>query len=94
MSEKWFVRDRLNLEAEMIAQLKALAVHDRLGMRQPEGRATLDARLDYASERLRLLYVGITRARRELVITRNTGQRGDCTEAVPLAALRTYLEQQ
>ncbi|MDK2981484.1 MAG: ATP-dependent helicase UvrD/PcrA [Chloroflexota bacterium] len=92
MSEKWFVRDRLNLEAEMIAQLKALAAHDRLGLRRPEGQATLEARLDYAAERLRLLYVGITRARRELVITRNTGQRNDCTEAVPLAALRAYLE--
>lgn len=94
MSEKWFVRDRLNLEAEMIAQLKALAAHDRLALRKPEGQATSEARLDYAAERLRLLYVGITRARRELVITRNTGQRRDCTEAVPLAALRTYLEQQ
>ena len=92
MSEKWFVRDRLNLEAEMISQLKALAARDRLGLRKPEGQATLEARLDYAAERLRLLYVGITRARRELVVTRNTGQRGDCTEAVPLAALRTYLE--
>jgi DNA helicase-2/ATP-dependent DNA helicase PcrA len=88
------VRDRLNLEAELIAQLKALALGDRLGLRKPEGQATLEARLDYAAERLRLLYVGITRARRELVVTRNTGQRGDCTEAVPLAALRAYLEQQ
>ena len=60
------------------------------GCAKPEGQATLEARLDYAAERLRLLYVGITRARRELVVTRNTGQRGDCTEAVPLAALRTY----
>ena len=34
MSEKWFVRDRLNLEAEMIAQLKALAARDRLGAAQ------------------------------------------------------------
>ncbi len=93
MSEKWFVRNRLNLEAELIAQLKALARDDVVGLRLPEGQATQDARLDYAAERLRLLYVGITRARRELVITRNSGQRGDCREALPLSALRMYLEQ-
>ena len=33
-------------------------------------KATEQARLDYAAERLRLLYVGITRAQRELIITR------------------------
>ncbi len=94
MSEKWFVRGRLNLEAELIAQLKALAKDDTVGLRLPEGHATLDARLDYAAERLRLLYVGITRARRELIITYNSGQRGDCHAALPLAALREHLEQQ
>jgi DNA helicase-2/ATP-dependent DNA helicase PcrA len=93
MSEKWFIRDRLNLEAEMIAQLKALVKKDKIALNMPEGQATVDARLDYASERLRLLYVGITRARRELVITRNTGRRGDSREALPLSALRTYMEQ-
>ena len=92
MSEKWFLRDRLNLEAEMIAQLKALALKDRIALRQPEGKATRDARLDYSAERLRLLYVGITRARKELIITYNSGQRGDCVEAVPLKALRTHQE--
>lgn len=93
MSEKWFVRDRLNLEAEMISQLKALALNDRIGLRQPEGQATREARLEYSAERLRLLYVGITRARKELVITRNSGQRGNCVEAIPLKALRIYQEQ-
>ncbi len=93
MSEKWFIRDHLNLEAEMIAQLKALATKDRVGLRQPEGQATRGARLEYSAERLRLLYVGITRARKELVITRNTGRRGDCVEAIPLQALRTYQEK-
>jgi DNA helicase II / ATP-dependent DNA helicase PcrA len=94
MSEKWFVRGRLNLEAELIAQLKALARDDAVGLRLPEGQATLDARLDYAAERLRLLYVGITRARRELVITYNSGQRGDCHAALPLAVLRKHLNEQ
>ncbi len=93
MSEKWFVRGRLNLEAELIAQLKALVRNDMVALKLPEGQATQDARLDYAAERLRLLYVGITRARRELVITHNTGQRGDCHEALPLTALKKHLEQ-
>jgi DNA helicase-2/ATP-dependent DNA helicase PcrA len=39
-----------------------------------EGRATEQARIEYAAERLRLLYVGITRARRDLVITWNMGR--------------------
>ena len=56
-----------------------------------EGFASLDARIDYAAERLRLLYVGITRARKALTITWNTG-RGTATEATPLIALRTFWE--
>src|SRR5260370_40339966 len=67
ISERWFVRDGLNLEAEMLAQLRALAHSERY----LESKATQQARLDYAAERLRLLYVGITRARRALIITWN-----------------------
>jgi DNA helicase-2/ATP-dependent DNA helicase PcrA len=50
--------------------------------------------LDYAAERLRLFYVGITRARRELIITWNTGRAPENTggrppkgQALPFAAL-------
>jgi len=90
ISEKWFVRDRLNLEAEALAQLEALrSPHDVY----EEGTATRQARLEYASERLRLLYVGITRAKKELVITWNTGRRGDQQPAVPFIALQTFWEE-
>lgn len=89
MSEKRFIRDGMNLEAEALAQLTALA--NNIPYR--EGVATADARVDYAAERLRLLYVGITRARRELVITWNTGQQGDQQMAIPFAALQAYLEE-
>jgi len=41
---------------------------------------------------LRLLYVGITRARKELVITYNTGRKGDQAIAKALAALAEYWE--
>ncbi|MDY7080587.1 MAG: ATP-dependent helicase [Chloroflexota bacterium] len=89
ISEKWFIRDRLNLEAEALAQLEALlseyAVYE-------EGEATQKARLEYAAERLRLFYVGITRAKRELIITWNTGRQGNQQPAVPFIALQTFWE--
>jgi len=91
ISERWFVRDSLNLEAEALAQLGVLLSEDG---RYEEGLATQEARLDYAAERLRLLYVGITRARRELIITWNTGRRGDQQPAVPFIALQTFWEGQ
>lgn len=90
IGEKWFIRNQLNLDAEAVAQLKAMA----LDTDYVEGQATLDARVEYAAERLRLLYVGITRARRELVITWNTGRKGEQVEARPIAALRGWWEQQ
>jgi DNA helicase-2/ATP-dependent DNA helicase PcrA len=87
ISEKWFIRDSLNLEAETLAQLEALRTNDEYNWYQ-EGAATGQARLDYVRERLRLLYVGITRAKKELIITWNTGQKGDQTPAIPFVALR------
>lgn len=92
ISDKWYLRDKLNLQAEALAQLEAL-IYDR---DYDEGRASEAARYDYAAERLRLLYVGITRARRELIITWNTGNRTNAQngEARPLAALRGWWERQ
>ncbi len=83
MGEKWFARNRLNLRAEGLAQLKAMIT----GTPYVEGNATRDARVEYAAERLRLLYVGITRARSELIMTWNTGKKGDMVAAKPLPAL-------
>jgi DNA helicase-2/ATP-dependent DNA helicase PcrA len=89
MSEKRFIRDHLNMEAEATGQLWALTD----GSAYQEGQATQAARVDYAAERLRLLYVGITRARRELILTWNTG-KGEQVEARPMAALRGWWEQE
>ncbi|TLN23076.1 ATP-dependent helicase, partial [bacterium] len=89
IAEKWFVRDRLNLEAEALARLKALAEGDPEGVYMEDGPATRAARLDYSAERLRVLYVGITRARRELVVTWNTGRRGESQQALPILALQS-----
>jgi DNA helicase-2/ATP-dependent DNA helicase PcrA len=98
ISEKWFVRDNLNLEAEGLAQLRAaVAQADKAYQSGPpsyeEGEASREARLDYAAERMRLLYVGITRAKRDLILTWNSGRRGDQQPAVPFIALETFMEE-
>ncbi len=96
ISERWFIRDSLNLEAETLAQLETAFSVEAYNWYE-EGTATYKARMEYVRERLRLLYVGITRARSELVITWNNGQRGqrkgNLQPALPLVALQTYLEQ-
>lgn len=92
ISEKWFVRNRLNLEAEAVSQLKNALTSDEFEWRA-EGEATQQARLDYIRERLRLLYVGITRAKQELIITWNTGRSGDQTQAIPFAALQAWWDE-
>jgi len=97
IAEKWFIRPArkvqtdgpLNLQAEALAQLELLAQQgDPAGY--TEGEASRLARLDYVRERLRLLYVGITRAKKELVITWNTGRKGDLTQALPFVAVQAY----
>ena len=81
------VRPRpLNLEAEVLEQLEALLSTSRIRM-VSEGSGTLAARLEYANERLRLLYVGITRAKKDLIITWNTGRQGNQTQSLALAEL-------
>ena len=91
ISEKWFVRDKLNLQAEILAQLEALHRDPEL-FDYAEGLATHQARIEYAAERLRLIYVGITRARKELVITWNSGRKKTATPALPFVALQAYWE--
>ncbi len=88
IAEKWFVRDNLNLQAEahrQVALLMTGQVEDYV-----EGEASEEARVEYAMERMRLLYVGITRARRDLVMTWNMGRfwdRGPQFQNQPAAAL-------
>jgi DNA helicase-2/ATP-dependent DNA helicase PcrA len=107
IAERWFIRDSLNLEAEALTQLEAISnTQRRTGTEYPisdigewrveiEGKATEQARQDYVAERLRLLYVGMTRAKRELIVTWNTGRRQaeKLQPAVPFVALHTFWEQ-
>lgn len=74
-SEKWYIRDQLNVQAEVHRQAE-LIMAGRAGEYEA-GEASHEARVEYAAERLRLLYVGITRARRDLVITWNMGRFWD-----------------
>lgn len=71
-NERFYVRGQLNLLAESAEQLRLLAQGSLDEYIQ--GAATNAARLDLAAEKLRLLYVGITRARRELIVTWNLGR--------------------
>ena len=88
-AERWFIRNNLSLEAEVLAQLDAVIDE---GAQYKEGEATQEARYDYARERLRLLYVGITRARKELMITSSTG-RGKNNPAEAFYALQRFVER-
>jgi DNA helicase-2/ATP-dependent DNA helicase PcrA len=94
LDEKFFIRNSLNLKAEVQAQLDALLTDSAY----VEGEASAQARLDYAAERLRLLYVGITRAKRKLIITWNIGRyhhQGQVQQpAQPLLALYSFWRQQ
>ncbi len=92
ISEKWFIRDRLDLQAETLAELKQLFEGDAFGWIEL-GEASEKARLEYASERLRLLFVGITRAKKELILTWNTGRKGDLQQALPFIALKSLWEE-
>jgi len=83
--EKWFVRDNLNLPAETLAILKSLSDPQR--PLPEEGIASLNAREEYIRERLRLFYVSITRAKKELIITWNTGRNGKLRPSQAFMAL-------
>lgn len=89
MSERWFLKNRLNLQAEVLSQMD-LALQGSLSGYSP-GEATRMDRLRYISERIRLLFVGITRARMELLISWNTGQQKRSTEALALTEIKDYL---
>jgi len=92
ISEKWFVRGKLNLEAESLAQLTALVSNSEYDGYE-EGAATMQSRLGYVKERLRLLYVGITRAKKDLIVTWNSGRQGDATPSLALTELMGWWEE-
>lgn len=93
LGEKWYIKGQLNLEAEVLDKLENLVKGDVTGLELEPGIATQQARVEYSAERLRLLYVGITRAREDLIITWNSGRKGDSRMAIALTALAAHLEE-
>ena len=92
-SEKWFINGRRNLEAELLAMLKKLSGRDISPDEIQNTDPTSKARVDYSAERLRLFYVGITRARENLIITWNSGKRESSNMSIPLQAMIEKLEK-
>lgn len=91
ISEKWFIRDHLNLPAETLNLLSSLTL---AGEPLPDGgSASLAARDEYIRERLRLFYVSITRAKKELIITWNTGRFGKSVPCEAFNALASFQNQ-
>ncbi len=91
-NERYYLRRGVNLTAEAEAQLRALAA-DESYLYRP-GAATEQARVDFAAERLRLFYVGITRARRELIVSYNLGHRYESDPTGPALTLRALHARQ
>jgi len=89
--EKYYLRNQLNLQAEVLHQLQL--VLDGRADEYFEGLAGMEDRKQYICERLRVLYVGITRAREELLLSWNSGKRGTSSEAVAFTEIKEYLGQ-
>mgnify|MGYP000845753769 FL=1 len=86
-SEVYYARGRLDLQSETIEQMVCLCSEPP--RTYLEGEATRRSADAYAAERLRLLYVGITRAKKGLYGSRNLGKmRTPMCEAVAVRALR------
>ncbi len=88
--EQWYLEGR---DPATEARMQLRALHDWAVRATPmpdERELIRQARLDYIAERLRLLYVGITRARRDLIISYSRQRLGRANEpALALDALMT-----
>ena len=82
-----YVRDNLDLQAEILQALKVIAF-PASGLRYRKGDGSREAWLDAVRERLRLLYVGITRAKKGLYISYNLGRYSNVSEAGAVTKLR------
>ncbi len=91
MGQVYYARNRLNFEAEALSQISQLAMGTLDDY--AEEVATRQARVDTAAERLRLLYVGVTRARRELIVTYNTGRGFEKRPLHPAVAFQALIER-
>ncbi|MGB4594704.1 MAG: ATP-dependent helicase [Anaerolineaceae bacterium] len=91
ISERWFVKSNRNLEAEAVESVYQLVRADDRTKPEPELVAYI-ARVGLIRERLRLLYVGITRSKEALHISWNKA-RGRSQQALPIRMLSEYLKE-
>ena len=90
MSRPYYVKDQWDLPAELMAVVDH-ALDQRLDGFMP-GVATVDNCAAYVSERLRLLYVGLTRAREQVVLVPDCGRsRNQNAQAEAHRELDDYL---
>lgn len=90
-SQVSYVRDRLDLQSELMEQLDCLSAEPR--RTYYEGIATERSADEFAAERLRLLFVGITRAKKGLYCSHNAGQYRNMRESIVVRSLRESLER-
>ena len=85
-SEYWYFKGRQNPQAALRAEVEAII--EGLPIRSDlEERSLHMSRAEQIRERLRLFYVGITRAKKSLTITSNKGRKGNAQPAVAFQAL-------
>ncbi len=91
-AEKYFIEGRRNLEAELLYDLEALKIENSGGImfRQYDRQ---NARDDIVRDRLRLFYVGVTRAKKSLTISWNTGKMNNLKASLPVLHLADFLEE-
>ena len=96
MSESFSVRDQLNLSAEALEQLNWIMNNNpsnRESTWYQEGIGSKEARYNLIRDRLRLLYVGITRAKEHLVFSFNNGRKNNMVRALPVNELNIFWEE-
>jgi DNA helicase-2/ATP-dependent DNA helicase PcrA len=86
ISERQIFVEPRNRQAEIRAEL--LSLIDPTQPAYVPGVATMIDRNDVARERIRLLYVGITRAKKSLTGSFNTGRYGNQSEALAIKEIR------
>ncbi len=92
-AERYFLEDSRNLEAELLDKLRKLIAFSK-NQAIHEADPAYEHRQQIARERLRLLYVGITRAKRSITLTWNTGKLRRSWPAKALEHLNCFLENQ
>lgn len=88
-----FIRDQLDLQAEMLEMLRVISFPEEKRSYQ-EGIGSRNAFIDNVRERLRLLYVGITRAKKGLYISCNSGRFNNVHETLAVTELRKMKEKE